>query len=365
MNWALGVLSGEDRSVGAIALRGALALAEPAYAQLMNARNFAYGRGILKVHTLPRPVISVGNLTTGGTGKTPMVRWLAEQLMARRQRAAVLLRGYRARDGASDEQQLLIDALGSGASVIANPDRVAAAMSAMRAMEQPDVFVLDDGFQHRRVAREFDLVLIDATQPFGFEHVLPRGLLREPLCGLQRADAVVVTRSDQATSQQLQSIEATLRRYVPPADIFFARHTLTALRDCNGAEVALQELQARRFFAFAGIANPSALRRQLEALGRCVGFEALADHHLYRGDELSAIGRSAAAAGAEILVTTEKDWVKLRSLSNARSGLPIFRLQMRIEFRDSDGARLLDHILSRLRPQEGLKALSPASSRRG
>src|SRR5688572_14666219 len=155
-HWAMEVLSGEDRSLGAMALRRVLSAAELVYAPLMSARNLAYSRGFLKAHRLPRPTISVGNLTTGGTGKTPVVRWLAEQLIERRLRPAVLLRGYRkSAAGVSDERELLADALGSEAAVIANADRRAGAMAALRDLPQPDVFVLDDAFQHRRVARDF------------------------------------------------------------------------------------------------------------------------------------------------------------------------------------------------------------------
>src|SRR5688572_6731295 len=264
--WARCILSGEDGSVGAALLRGGLMIAEPFFRLVVWLRNLCYDAGLSKSHELARLTFSVGNLTTGGTGKTPIVRWLCECLISRGYRPAVLLRGYRGdRLGASDEQRLLADALGAAAIVIANPNRRAGAMMAMREINQPDVFVLDDGFQHRRVKRDFDLVLIDATEPFGFGHVLPRGLLREPMSALRRAHAIVITRSDQATSQQLQAIESAIRRYQPAAFIYFARHVLTA---------PLEELSSRRFFAFAGIANPTSLQRQLEGFDRCVGFAA-------------------------------------------------------------------------------------------
>jgi tetraacyldisaccharide 4'-kinase len=238
-------------------------------------------------------------------------------------------------------------------------------MTAMRALPQPDVFLLDDGFQHRRVARDFDLVLIDATAPFGFGHVLPRGLLREPVHGLRRADAVIITRFDQATSQELQAIEARARRYVPAGAIYFARHVHAGLRAADGSDVTLTELAQHRFFAFAGIANAQALRRQLENAGRCVGFAAFADHHAYSTQDLAKIRQDSAAAGAALLVTTDKDWVKIRPLPAANEGLSILRLNLRVEFRDGDDDRLLSQILARLEPKQGLRAVSPALSRPG
>jgi tetraacyldisaccharide 4'-kinase len=365
LSWAMGVLSGDDRGIAAAALRCVLRLAEAAYAQAMNLRNLAYSRGIVKIHALPRPTISVGNLTTGGTGKTPVVCWLAEQMIARRLRPAVLMRGYRGDEaGSSDEQKVLAEALGRAATVVAKPNRVAGSMTAMRAVEQPDVFLLDDGFQHRRVARDFDLVLIDATGPFGFGHVLPRGLLREPVRGLVRADAVLVTRSDLATSQQLHAIEARVRRYVPAGAVYFGRHVLKGLRTADGAALPLEELSRQPFFAFAGIANPAALRRQLISLGRCIEFVAMPDHHAYTKDELAELRENAGAGGAQLMVTTEKDWVKVRGLSDVTSGLPIVRLDLRLEFRDGDEQRLLDQIFKALQPQQGLKVVS-SSSRRG
>jgi len=192
--WALRVMSGQDHRPHAALLRLGLRLIEPFYATVTKVRNGFYRLGIFSTRKLPRPTIAIGNLTTGGTGKTPMVLWLAEQLIARRLRPAILLRGYRGDESGSDEQRMLAAHLGERASVVANPDRFAGAMTAVSHLPQPEVFVLDDAFQHRRAARDFNLLLISATNPFGYGHVLPRGLLREPIGGLNRADAVVITR---------------------------------------------------------------------------------------------------------------------------------------------------------------------------
>lgn len=360
------VMSGEDRGVGASVLRGALAVAEPFYAGAMDVRNWAYDRQLLKSHPLPRPTISVGNITTGGTGKTPVVRFLAEQFIARSMRPAILMRGYRGKEtGGSDEERMLAGTLGPAATIVANPDRLLGATTAMASKPQPDVFLLDDAFQHRRVKRDFDLVLLDAVEPYGFGHVLPRGLMREKLHGMRRADAVIITRSDQATSQQLQMAQTKLRRWIPVGSVYFAKHAIGGLRSAalnasDAADVKLSELSQRRYFAFAGIANPAALQRQLASIaGQQAGFRSLPDHHAYSAAELASLERDAEFTGAQMLVTTEKDWVKIRPLA-ASIRLPIYRLDLRIEFQGDDETRLLRQIMHRVDKVRG-EATTPAT----
>src|SRR4051812_36636358 len=188
---ALRAIRGE-RGVGCALVRGALGAMEPLYRAAVASRNRFYD--FAGQTRLPRPVISVGNITTGGTGKTPMVAWLATQLLEQGMHPAILLRGY-SRGGISDEQQMLQRQL-PGVPVQANADRVEGARMVLGEHPEVDVFLLDDGFQHRRVARDFDLVLINAREPFGLGRVLPRGLLRESLDGLKRAHGFVITRAD-------------------------------------------------------------------------------------------------------------------------------------------------------------------------
>jgi tetraacyldisaccharide 4'-kinase len=312
----------------------------------MLARNVLYDRGVFRSYRLPRPVISVGNLTTGGTGKTPVVRWLAEQLIARGLRPVILMRGYRAEKtgGTSDEQRMLQNYLGPRATVIAHPNRVLAAVAALKRLPQVDVFILDDGFQHRRVRRDFDLLLVNAADPFGFGHVLPRGLLREPRGGMKRADAILVTRDDPAHPAPIEATVPVLR----------AAHTHAGLRRAGAATtgtpgLSMDELGKRKFFAFSGIANPQGLRGQLEHCGETfAGFYAFGDHHAYTDADVAALREQAAARGAEVLVTTEKDWVKIASLPSAMIGLPILRLDLAIRFFDGDDARLLELIMERI-----------------
>ena len=351
--WALRVLSGEERGPQASLLRGGLGLAEPFYASAMTARNVLYDRGLFRSYRLPRPVISVGNLTTGGTGKTPVVRWLAEQFIARGLHPVILMRGYRAeRTGGSDEQRMLQNYLGPRATVIAHPNRVLAAVAALKRIPKVDVFILDDGFQHRRVKRDFDLLLVNAADPFGFGHVLPRGLLREPRRGMKRADALLVTRDDPSHPAPIET----------SAIVFRSSHVHAGLRRAGAATagppgLSMDELRRQKFFAFSGIANPASLRKQFEIYGESfAGFCALADHHAYTDADLVSLREQATRCGAQVLVTTEKDWVKLAPLPSAMTGLPIWRLELAIRFFDDHDTRLLELILARI---NAFKATTP------
>jgi len=356
--WALRVLSGEDRRPYAALLRLILRLIEPFYATVALVRNGFFRLGIYRARKLPRPTIAVGNLTTGGTGKTPLVLWLAEQLIDRRMRPAILLRGYRAGEGGSDEERMLAEHLGERGGVVANPDRVAGAMTAIAQLPQPDVFVLDDAFQHRRAARDFDLLLISATNPFGYEHVLPRGLLREPVRGLKRADAVVITRCNLADDAAITAIEERIRLHHPQVPLFHTEHRHTGLRARDDSAMPLDELGKRRFLIVTGIADPISLQRQLQSQfpETFAGARTFPDHHDFTDDDLVKLRRAAAESNAHVLLTTEKDWVKISRLATARDGLPILRLELQLAFRGDDEEKLLPLILN------AVEKPSPATS---
>src|SRR4051794_36561894 len=177
------IVSGEATGVGPASIRALLSLAEPFYAAAAGARNRAFDRDPRKLRRLPRPVISIGNLTAGGTGKTPVVRWLASRLRDDGLRVAVLSRGYKATPGSLGDEQRMLESLLNGPGKVpvvirADPDRYSTGVAALREHPEIDVFLLDDGFQHRRLGRDLDLVLVNMTEPFGYGHVLPRGLLR-------------------------------------------------------------------------------------------------------------------------------------------------------------------------------------------
>jgi len=340
----LDLISRRRRGVIAALARGALRAAEVPYALVVSARNALYARGILRSYVADRPIVCVGNLTTGGTGKTPVVRWLVEQLRARGHHPAVLTRGYHsnAPDG-GDEQRLLRRLLGDDVPVHAEPDRVAGARAIARTHPQVDVIVLDDGFQHRRLARDFDLVLIDATKPFGFDHVLPRGLLREPMSALRRASAVVLTHVELAADDELSRIETRVRACNRSAPIYRAQH-----------EPRLEDVSGRRVFAFSAIGNPEVFEHQLAKSATLVGSHRFGDHHAYTAFDIQAVCEAARDSGAETLATTEKDWVKLEKLPT--DGLPVVAIPLQMRFENGDDARLLDQIETAIHRSPVLKS---------
>jgi tetraacyldisaccharide 4'-kinase len=339
------IMDGSDRSVRAGAARLLAACAEPFYAGAMRARNAMYDAEIFKTHDLKRPAISVGNITTGGTGKTPVVRWIAEQILAMGKQPAILMRGYK-RDarGISDEQTLLENAL-KDVPVIANPDRIAGAAEALSRGAGIDLFILDDAMQHRRAARNIEIVLINALEPFGYGHVFPRGLLREPIAGLRRADVFILTHADEAESQ-LPAIESEIRRYNRAAPIFRIDYRLAGFRAGDGSMNELS-LKDRRYFAFCGIGSPESFFPQLRRLGgTCVGEKAFPDHHRYNDAEVNAIRSE---ANADVVVVTEKDWVKLANLQAiGDTRVPVWRAELGLHFRDGNDKKLLGLIQSRL-----------------
>jgi tetraacyldisaccharide 4'-kinase len=350
--FARAVMSGRATGARASLLRAALSGAEPFYAGAAAARNWLFDLGLKKAHRLSRPVISVGNLTTGGTGKTPVVRWLAERLRADGRHVAVLARGYRAIPGQPGDEQLMLDRLlnggrgGDHVTVAANPDRVAAAERVLRERPEVDAFVLDDGFQHRRLARDLDVVLLSATSPFGYGHVLPRGMLREPVRGLRRAGAVVITHADQKSPAEVEAIDRRVRSVHPNVPVFRAVHAYTALHTPEDATLPVGELATRNWFGLCGIGDPQTFVRQLESVGgRCAGYRCFADHHHYTPSDLEDVRREARSANADVIVTTEKDWAKLRALPAAADITPpIWRVDLRVQFLGDGEGRLWERV---------------------
>ena len=287
-------------------LRAGLLCASLPYSAAMRLRRWLYRRGILPARSADVPVICVGNITTGGTGKTPMVAWVVARLKEAGRSPAILTRGYKAVAGVSDEAELLKEL--TGAHVVVNADRVAGAQSAVAA--GADVLVMDDGYQHCRLRRDLDIVLVDAGNPFGFDHCLPRGLLREPTCALDDAGAVVITRSDAVDGEALGRLGDRLRGLAPNCSIHTALHRTTGAVDASGVVHLPDALSGRRVLAFCGIASPESFFRSVAAAGADIAATlALGDHVDYTDAVIAGI--RAAAAEADLLVTTQKDHVKL------------------------------------------------------
>ncbi len=293
------------------------------YQAAVRLRAWLYRWGMCKPRRLTGVVVSVGNLTVGGTGKTPMVMWIAQRLISEGKRVGILTRGYRGlgrsdRQGVllSDEVALLRARLGKEAQFGIGADRLAKG----RMLERHGVewFVLDDGFQHLRLARDVNIVLIDASDPFGGGHSLPAGRLREPRSALVRADIIVITRSEHAPA-----IETVVRRH-SQAPIFYAQTQLigaTARVADQGGEAFL-DVRGRKVFAFCAIGNPSAFFEDLRRWGfEVAGRASFRDHHRYSETDAHELTRRAQAAGAQALLCTEKDIYNLGGIEF--SSLPV------------------------------------------
>jgi tetraacyldisaccharide 4'-kinase len=240
------------------------------------------------------PIISVGNITTGGTGKTPVVAWIVDRLREFGRQPAILSRGYKPIDGAANDEKRLLDRLCPGVPHIQDPDRVAGAQLAI-AGHGCDVLVLDDGFQHRRLARNLDVVLIDALNPWGYGHLLPRGLLREPPSALRRASIVVVTRTDACPADALCRVQREISQQTAAAVVTSAFRPV-ALVDAAEATAPLTAIDGETILAFCGIGNPEGFWRTLSVIGPDlfhVQRLVFPDHHHYQLADLLRIADAA------------------------------------------------------------------------
>ena len=311
------------------------------YSFALGVRAGLYRSGILKTNRLPRPVVSIGNITVGGTGKTPVTAHIARFLIARGFRVAVLSRGYGGAlegqicvvsDGTSvmlgarecgDEPYLLASTI-PGLMVVIGSDRYAAGQMAM-AQLSPDIFLLDDGFQHLRLHRDLNILLQDFARPFGNGLTLPAGMLREHPGAVRRADLILFTRSPKGAAVPAHDTQA-------PATL--AGHTIVDLIPLDGgAPLPFSRCSGQKVLAFAGIAEPAhffaALRAEGLNLVQCLTFP---DHVAYGKEELHEIAGGMRESGAELLVTTEKDGVKLRGLAPEYAGRTLLaRLELTID----------------------------------
>lgn len=337
--------SGRRRGWGDRLLLTVLRLASFVYAPILALRAHSYRLGLLPSRRLPRPVISVGNITLGGTGKTPMTALLAEELIGRGLRVAVLSRGYggEARgkpgivsDGRSfmltpeqsgDEPYLLAQKV-PGLMVVIGADRYRAGLLALEELN-PDVFILDDGFQHLRLKRDLNLLLLDAARPFADGYTLPAGFLRERPSACGRADLIVYTRCGEPGKPHL----------FPDKPSLWTSHALGGLAPLGGGErVGFETLKGARVTAFSGIADPTAFFDLLESCGvRLTATLSFPDHTRYGEEEIASLCRLRDASRSTVLVTTEKDAVKLASRAG-RLG-PCLVAQLEIQGVDREALR--------------------------
>lgn len=315
------------------------------YGAVTRTRLSLYRRGTFQTTKLDRPVISIGNITTGGTGKTPLVEYVARLIAAQGKKVCILTRGYGRKDPhlqvivsdgygvlaspseAGDEPYLLATKLKGLAAVISSADRIAAGREAIKDFGT-ECFVLDDGFQHLRLARDLNIVTIDATNPWGGGRLLPHGRLRESIEGMSRADCVVITRCDQAES--VDRLREEIVRLVGDKPIFESQMRMVRVTPLkNGGETLTPPA---RVAAFCAVGNPASFFESLRRAGYEIAVErGFADHHVYSQDEIDAISRD--AGNVEGLITTAKDAVKLRTMAFS---MPCYVVEIEIAIDDAD-----------------------------
>jgi tetraacyldisaccharide 4'-kinase len=340
------LVSGRRRGVGATLARGLLRAAEVPYALTMAARNRAYDRGWYQAYQAGVPVISVGNLTLGGTGKTPLVKWIARSLRDRGVRVALVSRGYGSQGGKPNDEALELAQALPDVPHVQNRDRVAAALRSAQEFNC-QVVLLDDGFQHRRLARDLDIVLVDATAPFGFDHVFPRGELRESLSGLRRADIVCLSRADHLAAAERDAVRQRVARFAPQAEWCQIIHAPSVLRNAVGQSQPLSMLRGRRVAAFCGIGNPAAFRRTLEEAGCDIAWwRQYPDHYPYSASHVAELEAALAKCDAQLVLSTHKDLVKIQAEQLA--GRPLWAVLIEMQF--ATGQEVLERALMRVAP---------------
>jgi tetraacyldisaccharide 4'-kinase len=363
------LISGKTAGVTAAVLRLFLRFISLFYGAVIRLRNLLYDNNWLKNTGVNAVVISIGNITTGGTGKTPLVIWLCSKLTQNSKLKtqncgiAILTRGYKTTKNLKlpaatrrrhrgektqnyvDEPQILAKSC-PDAKVIVNPDRVAAARHAINKFAAK-VLIMDDGFQHRRLHRDLDIVTIDAVCPFGFNRILPAGLLREPLNALKRADAVVITRCDQIPQNKLTNLKEKLRQINPNMVIAEAIHAPVGVRTADGKKISIVELTAKNIFAFCGIGNPDAFFNTIRKIpANLIGSKIYDDHHHYCVYDITDIQKQAQISKADLILTTEKDATKIISAWGLQ--IPLGCLEIELKFIDAEQkiSGLIDSVLS-------------------
>jgi len=356
----LAVISGQREGRGADFLRRLLRYLSYIYGIITSCRNFLYEKRIFRHHTLGCQVISIGNLTVGGTGKTPVVEVFARALQREGRKVAILSRGYkkvehslgkkildkitgrerrRAPRVVSDGTALLLDSAMSGdepymlasnlpdVAVLVDRDRVKSGRHAIDKM-QCDTLILDDGFQYRRLKHRLEIVLVDFTNPFSNGYVLPRGLLRESVKNIRRADFIFITKS---TGRDPEKLKKQLMALNPRAEISECTHRPKHFQNIyTGERKDLNYLQQAKVALVSGIASPEGFETEIKRLGATLVYlKRFADHHRYRQQEIIDIINKAKKNGASAIITTEKDAVRFPKIE--RQDVPIFFLRVEIE----------------------------------
>ncbi|MBX9654497.1 tetraacyldisaccharide 4'-kinase [bacterium] len=334
------LVRGRKRGFVAFVLRMLLRLASLPYSLVVRIRNLTFDLGLRKPFRSAVPVISIGNVTVGGTGKTPIVEMIARWCRKEELRVTILSRGYGASDGPNDEALLLEENL-PDVPHLQGAKRAELAKIAVEELES-EVLILDDGMQHRQLARDVEISLIDATDPFGGGWLLPGGLLREPTSSLRRANVIVITRINAVLPEVVAPIQSRLKRIAPQTPIITTKFVPTQFLREGEPAIPVAELRGKRVVSFCGIGNPDSFEKMIESLGANVADRrTFPDHYSYERKDVVDLAAWIRQSAPDVVLTTQKDAVKLRLSSIGDVPLWALRIETVIE----QGESILDELL--------------------
>lgn len=355
------IVSGDRKGLGPMLIRMALGLVSRFYSFGVGLRNMLYDIGLLPSKTVDCPVVSIGNITSGGTGKTPCAIYVVGKLRELGFKPAIVTRGYGHSDGvaapgnvhgadsgASDEVMLMARALPE-TPIVVDKDRVRGARAAIE-RHDADIIVLDDGFQHRRLKRDIDIVLVDALNPFGYDAILPRGLLREDPANLKRASLIVLSHTDQVGYIEITGIKSRMKSILGGVNPVLSIHQPISLEGVSTSDsFDLEMVNGQKALAYCALGNPESFRETLERLNALVlSFRPYPDHHRFTKEDIDKVQSAAERLHCTFIVVTEKDAVKLRRME----GVAPNTVAVAVEFQLSEGEDQLMELLGTLRPGE-------------
>ena len=347
----LSILSGQQRGFIAALIKSTLSILTYPYSAVLNTRNILYKNGVVKSTRLPVKVISIGNITTGGTGKTPLVEFMARYLLEKNRKVAILSRGYGGNnplqennDNVNDECLILRENL-QDVPVLAGKDRVSNGEKAIREFGV-DCLLLDDGFQHFRIKRDLDIVVIDSLNPFGGENLIPRGSLREPLKNLGRADLFIISHCNQSKKQNIKSIYTKLNHINIDTPVCESVHSPVHIENITDGSILEPEwLKGKKVYGLSAIGNPESFASTLKELGAdLIKHRKFHDHHNYNREEIDVIVSEAKTLGAGAIVVTQKDIVKIRKMDIKDFNI----LSLKIEIQITKGIELYEEAIDRV-----------------
>ncbi len=344
-NYFRRLAEGYENGTGAKLLSPFLSIAGGAYGAASGLTRGLYEKGVLKAEKFPFPVISIGNLTWGGTGKTPLVEYVARRIAERQKTALVLTRGYGKDEQEQYRQHLNRSVIGVG------KDRVAVAKEIMK--KQPiDVAILDDGMQHWKIKRDLEIVMINALNPFGNGSLIPRGILREPVHSLNRAHIIVISHSDLISEKELQDLKAQLRKIAPQAYLVEAYlEPLFFYRGKKKGRVPLQKLENQKVTTFSGVGSPKSFRLLLSKIKvRPVRNFEFSDHHAFTEKELHEIKMVSDSASSQDIITTEKDFYRNPELIGEKLNPLILAARLRMHSGEEEFNRRLMRLVDEKKP---------------